>query len=149
MKSWHQCISHKFLNSYFFWFLPSKCFYIIPMGCRTSLKLKVIISIVSLKQNVNLRIQILAGNTLMPWFHVDFEIELPLDFISRYQKKIIWWTSEKNLRLEDFGHMEDRTLRKKTKPCMATSAYNLSFELLTSNPNLGHPPFLPRFLDSA
>ena len=38
--------------------------------------------------------------------------------------------------------MEDRTLRKKTKPCMATSAYNLSFELLTQ-PNLGHAPFLP------
>ena len=38
--------------------------------------------------------------------------------------------------------MEDRTLGKKTKPCMATSAYNLSFELLTQ-PNLGHAPFLP------
>ena len=48
------------------------------MGYRTSLNLKVIISIVSLKKNKNLKIQILAGNTLMLGFHVGFEIELPL-----------------------------------------------------------------------
>ena len=48
------------------------------MGYQTSLNLKEIISIVPFKQNVNLRIQILAGNTLMSRFHVGFEIELPL-----------------------------------------------------------------------
>ena len=48
------------------------------MGYRTSLNLKVIISIVSIKQNMSLKIQILAGNTLMTRFHVGFEIELPL-----------------------------------------------------------------------
>ena len=48
------------------------------MGYQSSLILKVIISIVSFKQNMNLKIQILAGNTLMSRFHVSFEIELPL-----------------------------------------------------------------------
>ena len=48
------------------------------MGYQTSLNLKVIISIVSFKQNMNLEIQILVGNTLMSRFHVSFEIELPL-----------------------------------------------------------------------
>ena len=48
------------------------------MGYRTSLNLKIIISIVSFKLNINLKIQILAGNTLMSRFHVGFEIELPL-----------------------------------------------------------------------
>ena len=48
------------------------------MGYQTSLNLKVIISLVSFKQNMNLKIKILAGNTLMSRFHVDFEIELPL-----------------------------------------------------------------------
>ena len=50
----------------------------MPMGYQTSLNLKVIISIVSFKQNMNLKIQILAGKTLMTRFHVGFEIELPL-----------------------------------------------------------------------
>ena len=50
----------------------------MPMGHRTSLNLKVIISIISFKQNMDLKIQILAGNTLMSRFHVGFEIELPL-----------------------------------------------------------------------
>ena len=49
------------------------------MGYLTSLNLKEIISIVSFKQNVNLKIQILAGNTLTSRFHVGFEIELPLE----------------------------------------------------------------------
>ena len=48
------------------------------MGYQTSLNLKVIISIVSFKQKMNSKIQILAGNTLMTRFHVGFEIELPL-----------------------------------------------------------------------
>ena len=48
------------------------------MGYHTSLNLKVIIAIVSFKQNINLKIQILAGNTLMSRFHVSFEIALPL-----------------------------------------------------------------------
>ena len=48
------------------------------MGYQTSLNLKVIISIVSFKQNMNLKIQLLAVNTLMSRFHVGFEIELPL-----------------------------------------------------------------------
>ena len=51
------------------------------MGYRTSLNLKVIISIVSFKYNINLKIQILAGNTLMSKFHVGFEIKLPLVLI--------------------------------------------------------------------
>ena len=51
------------------------------MGYQTSLNLKVIISLVSFKQNMNLKIKILAGNTLMSRFHVDFEIELPLIWI--------------------------------------------------------------------
>ena len=50
----------------------------MPVGYQTSLNLKEIISIVSFKQNMNLKIQILAGNTLMSRFHVGFEIELPL-----------------------------------------------------------------------
>ena len=54
------------------------------MGCQTSLNLKVIISIVSFKQNMNLKIQILAGNTLMSRFHVGFEIELPLGIWKSY-----------------------------------------------------------------
>ena len=48
------------------------------MGYQTSVNLKEVISIVSFKQNINLRIQILAGNTLISIFHVGFEIELPL-----------------------------------------------------------------------
>ena len=48
------------------------------MGYQTSLNLKEIISIASFKQNMNLKIQILAGITLMPKFRVGFEIELPL-----------------------------------------------------------------------
>ena len=48
------------------------------MGYQISLNLKVIISIVSFKYNINLKIQILAGNTLMSRFHVGFEIELHL-----------------------------------------------------------------------
>ena len=50
----------------------------MPMGYQTSLNLKVIIAIVSFKQNMNLKIQNLAGNTLMSRFHVSFDIELPL-----------------------------------------------------------------------
>ena len=68
----------EFLNYFFSWSLPSKCFYIIPVGDRTSLNVKVIISIVSFKQNMSLKIQILVGNTLMSRIHVGFEIELPL-----------------------------------------------------------------------
>ena len=48
------------------------------MGYRSSLNLKISISIVSFKQNMNLKIQILAENTLTSGFHVGFEIELPL-----------------------------------------------------------------------
>ena len=48
------------------------------MGYQTSLNLKEIISIVYFKQNKNLKIQILAGNTLITRFCVVFEIELPL-----------------------------------------------------------------------
>ena len=48
------------------------------MGYRTTLNLKAIISIVSFKQNMNLKIQNLVGNMLMSRFHVSFEIELPL-----------------------------------------------------------------------
>ena len=33
----------------------------------------------SFKQKMNLKIQILAGSTLMSRFHVSFEIELPLE----------------------------------------------------------------------
>ena len=35
-------------------------------------------TVVSFKQNMNLKIQIFSGNTLMTRFHVGFEIELPL-----------------------------------------------------------------------
>ena len=47
-------------------------------GLPNLFEFKRIISIVSFKQNMNLKIQILAGNTLMSRFHVGFEIELPL-----------------------------------------------------------------------
>ena len=57
------------------------------MGYQTSLNLKEIISIVSFKQNMNLKIQILAGNTLMSRFHVGFEIELPLTSLFQEQSK--------------------------------------------------------------
>ena len=48
------------------------------MGYQISLNLKVIISIDFSKQNMKLKIKILAGNTLMSRFHVGFEIDLPL-----------------------------------------------------------------------
>ena len=64
------------------------------MGYRTSLNLKVIISIVSFKQNMNLKIQILEGNTLMLRFHVGFEIELPLEesrlYINLFGEKLCY-----------------------------------------------------------
>ena len=59
------------------------------MGYQTSLNLKEIIAIVSFKQNMNLKIQILAENTLMSRFHVGFEIELPLDCILKTLLKAI------------------------------------------------------------
>ena len=48
---------------------------------------KVNISIVSFKQNMNSKIQILAGNRLMSRFHVGFEIELPLEVSRKCGKK--------------------------------------------------------------
>ena len=49
------------------------------MGYQNSLNLKVIILLVYFKQNMNLKIQILVGSTLMSRFHGGFEIELPLE----------------------------------------------------------------------
>ena len=52
------------------------------MGYRTSLNLKVIISIVSFKQNLNLKIQILAGNTLKLCLHSCSQISTTLILVS-------------------------------------------------------------------
>ena len=76
MKSLHQCISRQNLNfsiSFSSCFLPSKCFQIIPMGQQTSLNLKVIIAIVSFKQNINLKIQMLAGKEAKSFFERFFK----------------------------------------------------------------------------
>ena len=47
-------------------------------GYQTSLNLKVIISIVSFKQNMNLKIQILAGNPVNSWFSASSQISSTL-----------------------------------------------------------------------
>ena len=97
---WHTFSSYfpptfEFLKSSLLYFWQSKCVLIKPMGYRISFNLNGIILMASFLQNLNFKIQTLAGNSLKICVSVGFEISLTLVGYQMVEYLInIWSTSD-------------------------------------------------------